>query len=59
MSARTYSLTVVGDVARPARGLVAARPTGEQAVDLQPALGILTGIGLSLVFWVALAFLLF
>lgn len=49
MSARTYSLTVVGDAPPQAR---------EKETDLHPAAGILAGVGLSLVFWVALALIL-
>lgn len=46
MSARTYSLVVVGEP-------TASKPREENA-NLHPAVGILTGIGLSLVFWVVL-----
>lgn len=49
MSARTYSLTVVGNAPQQAR---------EKEADLHPASGILAGIGISLIFWVTLALIL-
>ena len=46
MSTRTYSLTVVGN---------APSQTREKEADLNPAAGILAGIGISLAFWVVVA----
>ena len=49
MSARIYELAVVGNPARSDR---------REQPDLHAAAGVLSGIALSLVFWLALALLL-
>lgn len=56
MNARAYSIAAVGKAARSIPDV--APPTRQEANDLQPAVGILTGIGISLLFWVLLAMIL-
>ena len=53
MNARAYSIAAVHEA--PARVRDAAPAMRREATDLYPALGILTGIGISLLFWVLLA----
>jgi hypothetical protein len=56
MNARAYSVAAVGKVPAPLR--VAASPAPSEPVDLYPAIGILTGVAVSVGLWIIIAMIL-